>query len=242
MERQAPDTRHQAPYIPDTCFVCVTVRSRHLELTISWCENSGCFPPKVSETTAWSPIVWLSPKWSTTTDRSDFTAPSPIPSTHYLDMWLDLMTTHRQTRLFSSTSTCHSTDLLTTHGVAHLVVHRTSGSTIYETIPPVRLETSVGVLSTVDMVVQWSDGPRWLRDDDEFRSRLCFLNLSLTSRPVLHLLTKFTLPACRMAAQPLISICCPCLTSPANLPGATAAAVKWWERQMDLWTVDMWTT
>ena len=166
----------------------------------------------------------------------------PVDTSRYLGMWLDLMTTHRQTRLFSSTSTYHSTDLLTTHGVAHLVVHRTSGSTIYETIPPVRLETSVGVLSTVDMVVQWSDGPRWLRDDDEFRSRLCFLNLSLTSRPVLHLLTKFTLPAYRMAAQPLINICCPCLTSPAYLPGTTAAAVKWWERQMDLWTVDMWTT
>jgi len=25
MERQAPDTRHQALYMPDTCFVCVTV-------------------------------------------------------------------------------------------------------------------------------------------------------------------------------------------------------------------------
>ena len=35
-----------------------------------------------------------------------------------------------------------------------------------ETIPPVRLETSGGVLSPVDMVVQWRDGPRRLRDDD----------------------------------------------------------------------------
>jgi len=35
MELQAPDTRHQAPYIPDTCFVCVTVRRRHLDLTVS---------------------------------------------------------------------------------------------------------------------------------------------------------------------------------------------------------------
>jgi len=36
-------------------------------------------------------------------------------------------------------------------------------------IPPVRLETSGGVLSTVDMVVQRRDGPRWLRelDDDD---------------------------------------------------------------------------
>jgi len=53
---------------------------------------------------------------------------------------------------------CHipsyrSTDLLTARGVAHLVVHGTSGSTSYETIPPVRLESSGGVLSTVDMVV-----------------------------------------------------------------------------------------
>jgi len=44
-----------------------------------------------------------------------------------------------------------------------------SGSTSYETIPHVRLETSGGVLSTVDMVVQRRDGPRWLRelDDDD---------------------------------------------------------------------------
>jgi len=75
-------------------------------------------------------------------------------------MWLDLTTTHRQTWLFSSTSTYHSTDLLTVRGVAHLVVHGTSGSTSYETIPPVPLETSGGVLSTVDMVVQGRDGPR----------------------------------------------------------------------------------
>jgi len=60
------------------------------------------------------------------------------------------MTTHRQTWLFSSTSTYHSTDFLTARGVAHLVVHGTSGSTSHETIPPVPLETSGGVLSTVD--------------------------------------------------------------------------------------------
>ena len=36
----------------------------------------------------------------------------------------------------------------------------------YETILSVRLETSVDVLSTVDMVVQRLDGPRRLRDDD----------------------------------------------------------------------------
>jgi len=68
-------------------------------------------------------------------------------------MRLDLTTSHRQRRLFSSTSTYHSTDLLTVRGVAQLVVHGTSGSTSYETIPPVRLETSGGVLSTVDMVL-----------------------------------------------------------------------------------------
>jgi len=55
-----------------------------------------------------------------------------------------------------------------------MVVHGTSGSTSYETIPPVRLESSGGVLSTVDMVVQRRDGPRRLRDSDEraFFSRI----------------------------------------------------------------------
>jgi len=76
-------------------------------------------------------------------------------------------TPHRQTSLLSSTSTYHSTELLTARGVAHLVVHGTSGSTSYETISHVRLETSGGVLSTVDMVVQRRDGPRWLRDHDD---------------------------------------------------------------------------
>ena len=72
----------------------------------------------------------------------------------------------------------HSTDLLTARGVAQLVVHGTTGSTSYETIPPfVRLESSGGVLSTVDMVVQRRDGPRRLRehdddDDDDFLPRL----------------------------------------------------------------------
>jgi len=73
----------------------------------------------------------------------------------------------RQTWLFSSTSTYHSTDLLTARGVAHLVVHGTSGSTSSEIIPPIRLETSGGVLSTVDMVVQRRDGPRRRRDHDD---------------------------------------------------------------------------
>ena len=92
---------------------------------------------------------------------------STTVASRYLSMWLDLTTTHRQTWLFSCTSKYHSTDLLTARGVAHLVVHRTSGSTSYETIPPVRLETSGGVLSTVDMVVQRHNGPRWLRDNDD---------------------------------------------------------------------------
>ena len=51
--------------------------------------------------------------------------------------------------------------------VAHLVVHGTSGSTSYETIPHARLESSGGVLSTVDIVVQRRDGPRRLRDRDD---------------------------------------------------------------------------
>ena len=50
---------------------------------------------------------------------------------------------------------------------AHLVVHGTSDATSYETILPVPLETSGGVLSTVDMVMQRRDGPRRLLDDDD---------------------------------------------------------------------------
>jgi len=68
---------------------------------------------------------------------------------------------------FSSTSTYHPTDLLTARGVAHLVVHGTTGSTMYEMTSLVRLESSGGVLSTVDMVVQRRDGPRRLRDRDD---------------------------------------------------------------------------
>ena len=41
----------------------------------------------------------------------------------------------------------------------YLVVHGTSGSTSYETIPPIPLEISGGVLSAVDMVVQRRDRP-----------------------------------------------------------------------------------
>ena len=98
----------------------------------------------------------------TTTDQSDFTVTSPI-----LSMNRGILacgsTWRRHT---SSTSTYHSTDLLTACGVAHLVVHGISGSTSYETIPPIRLESSGGVLSTVDMVVQWRDGHCWLCDRD----------------------------------------------------------------------------
>ena len=35
-------------------------------------------------------------------------------------------------------------------------------------IPPVRLETSEGVVSTLDMVLQRRNGPRWPRNDDDF--------------------------------------------------------------------------
>jgi len=52
-------------------------------------------------------------------------------------------------------------------GVACLVVHGTSGSTSYDMTSPVPLETSGGVLSTVDMVVQRRDGPRWLCNNDD---------------------------------------------------------------------------
>ena len=66
--------------------------------------------------------------------------------------------------------------LLAARRITHLVVHVTSGSTSYETIPLVRLETSGGVLSTVDMVVQRRDGPRRLRehDDDDDTDQICF--------------------------------------------------------------------
>ena len=43
--------------------------------------------------------------------------------------------------------------LLTALGVAHLVVHGTTGSTSYEMIPHIRLETPGDMLSTLDMVV-----------------------------------------------------------------------------------------
>jgi len=60
-------------------------------------------------------------------------------------------------------------NVITPRGVALLAVHGASGSTSYETIPHVRLETSGDVLSTVDIVAQRRDGPRWLceLDDDD---------------------------------------------------------------------------
>ena len=51
-----------------------------------------------------------------------------------------------------------------------VAVHGTSGSSSYETIP---LESSGGVLSTVDMVVQRRDGPRRLCDHDDDDDDVC---------------------------------------------------------------------
>jgi len=39
-------------------------------------------------------------------------------------------------------------------------------------IPPIRLETSGDVLSTMDMVMQQRDNPRRLRDDDDHKKLL----------------------------------------------------------------------
>jgi len=80
----------------------------------------------------------------------------------------------------------HSTDLLTARGVTHLVVHGTSGSTSYETIPHVQLEISGDVLSTSDMVVQLRDGPRRLReiDDDDLLFQLSLPSHQHTAVPM----------------------------------------------------------
>ena len=59
------------------------------------------------------------------------------------------------------------------HAVAHPVVHGISDSTNSETILPVLSETSGGVLSAVDMVVQRRNGHRRLRD---YRERKCAEN------------------------------------------------------------------
>ena len=79
--------------------------------------------------------------------------------------------------------------MLTARGVAHLVVHGTSGSTSYETIPRVRLESSGGVLSTVDMVVQRRDGPREHDDDDNTGRRVARQSIGAVSRRVCELST-----------------------------------------------------
>jgi len=64
-----------------------------------------------------------------------------------------------------------------------MVVHGTSGSTSYEMIPPTPPETSGGVLSTVDMVVQRRDGPRRLRyDDDDDGDSIGLYRASMASR------------------------------------------------------------
>jgi len=59
-------------------------------------------------------------------------------------------------------STHHSAGLLTVPGVVHLVVRGKSGSTNSEMIVPVPSQTSGGVLSAVDTVVQRRDGRRRL--------------------------------------------------------------------------------
>ena len=85
---------------------------------------------------------------------------------------------------------------LTARGVAHLVVHGTTGSTSYETIPHVRLETSGDVLSTVDMVVQRRNGPRWLCElDDDQDDELITLLLLLPLDPFNGLCSTITTTA-----------------------------------------------
>jgi len=79
MERQAPDTWYQALYIPDTCFVCFTICHSWTLLSAN-VRTPDVFHQKC-ETAVSNPMVQPSPKWwSTTTDRSDFTVPSPILS------------------------------------------------------------------------------------------------------------------------------------------------------------------
>ena len=93
---QAPDTHHQAPY--QTLVLCMLC----LNLTLSWCEDSGCFPPEVSETATWDA------KSDGTTEskmmkyyngpvRLHCPISYPIDSSRYLGIWLDLTTTHGQT-------------------------------------------------------------------------------------------------------------------------------------------------
>ena len=88
-------------------------------------------------------------------------------------------------------------------GLFYNAPEHTRGSTSYETIPPVRLESSGGVLSTVDMVVQRRDGPRRLRDhdddddddnDDEHASPLRELTCHMRSHTVTCHPTELTFP------------------------------------------------
>jgi len=98
--------------------------------------------------------------------------------------------THWQTWLFSSTSTYHSTDLLTASGITHLVVHRTSGSTSYEMTRPTQLKTSGGMLLTMNMVVQQCTSPRQLRDDDIIHYTITIYHYFLTAFSALTLLVE----------------------------------------------------
>ena len=93
----------------------------------------------------------------------------------------------------------HSTDLLTVRGVAHLVIHGTSGSTSYETIPRVQLEISGDVLSTADMVVQRRDGPRRLREIDDDDDAVTWRDSINSKRPA------------QTATRPtVVARCCSC--------------------------------
>ena len=63
-------------------------------------------------------------------------------------------------------STPPLTDLII-HGVDHLAVHGTIGSTSYDATPPALWETFGGMLSAADTVVQRRDGPCRLCDTDD---------------------------------------------------------------------------
>ena len=74
-------------------------------------------------------------------------------------------------------------------GLFYNAPEHTRGSTSYETIPHVRLESSGGVLSTVDMVVQRRDGPRRLRDHDDDDDDMTDHQLrTVSATPETHLL------------------------------------------------------
>ena len=133
------------------------------------CEDSGCFPPKVSETAAWNPMVRTSLKWwSTTMDWSDFTVPSPIPLTH-LGICAYGLTWRRHTGEYD----CSAPRQLITQPTSwpHIASPTWSSMEQVARSTTKQFRTSDwrpgGVLSTVDMVVQWCDGPRQLCDDDD---------------------------------------------------------------------------